>query len=85
VAIRTLPSGVSWKRRVREAARYRTEAVESSSPRIKPTEDAKLPEQERLQRRLADLERQASTFEQERREWRVREAVTQAAVKLGYP
>jgi hypothetical protein len=67
----------------REAARYRTEAAKLKSEK-QAAEDAKLPEQERLQRRLADLERQASTFEQERREWRVREAVTQAAVKLGF-
>jgi hypothetical protein len=62
----------------RLAARYRTERRKLESE-IKATEDAKLPEQERLQRRLADLERQASSHEQERRDWQVREAVTRSA------
>jgi hypothetical protein len=67
----------------RLAARDRTERRKLEEA-IKATEDAKLPEQERLQRRLADLERQASSHEQERRDWQVREAVTQSASKLGY-
>jgi hypothetical protein len=61
----------------RLAARDRTERRKLEEA-IKATEDAKLPEQERLQRRLADLERQASSHEQER------EAVTRSASKLGY-
>jgi hypothetical protein len=67
----------------RLAARDRTERRKLEEA-IKATEDAKLPEQERLQRRLADLERQASSHEQERRDWQVREAVTRSASKLGY-
>jgi hypothetical protein len=67
----------------RLAARDRTERRRLEEA-IKATEDAKLPEQERLQRRLADLERQASSHEQERRDWQVREAVTRSASKLGY-
>jgi hypothetical protein len=67
----------------REAARHRTDANRLKSEK-QAAEDAKLPEQERLQRRLADLERQASSHEQERRDWQVREAVTRSASKLGY-
>jgi hypothetical protein len=67
----------------RLAARDRTERRKLEEA-IKATEDAKLPEQERLQRRLADLERQASSHEQERRDWQVREAVTRSASRLGY-
>jgi hypothetical protein len=66
-----------------DAARYRKKAGLLESEK-KAAEDAKLPEQERLQRRLADLERQASSHEQERRDWQVREAVTRSASKLGY-
>jgi hypothetical protein len=66
-----------------DAARYRKKAGTLESEK-KAAEDAKLPEQERLLKRVADLERLNSTYEQERQDWRTREAVTRSAVRLGF-
>lgn len=67
----------------REAARYRTENKRLSDA-ARAAEDAKLPEQERLQRRVAELERAGTEHETERQDWRIRETVMTSAVRLGY-
>jgi hypothetical protein len=67
----------------REAAKYRTEARKLTDA-IKAAEDAKLPEQERLQRRLAELEAAHTEHERERAEWTTQAAVTKAALRLGF-
>jgi hypothetical protein len=67
----------------REAARHRTEN-RTLRDTVKASEDAKLPEQERQQRRLAELERREAEWERERQDWRMRESVTRSALKLGF-
>jgi hypothetical protein len=67
----------------KEAGKYRTEAQKAKDA-AKAAEDAKLPEQERVQRRLAELEQANAAHERERTEWRTQAAVTKAALRLGF-
>jgi hypothetical protein len=61
--------------------RERAKALEAEKT---AAETAKLPEQERLQRRLVELERAEAEHERERQDWRLRDAVTTTALRLGY-
>lgn len=65
-----------------EAAGYRKRVRELEQV-AKQNEDAKLSETERLQKRLAELERQQSTYEQERQERTLRYEVMLAAGRMG--
>lgn len=67
----------------REAQRLRGERQKAIDA-AKAVEDAKLPEQERLQRRLAELEQANTEHERERSEWTTQAAVTKAALRLGF-
>lgn len=59
-----------------EAAKYRT--------RAKTLEDAQKTDAERQAERIAELEREKSTWDLERQDWQTRESVTHAALRLGY-
>lgn len=50
----------------------------------KAADDAKLPEQERQTRRIAELEQQIAAHQAEKTEWTTQAAVTRAALKLGF-
>lgn len=50
----------------------------------KAADDAKLPEQERLQRRVKELEDATAAHERERADWLTRDAVGRAALRLGF-
>lgn len=67
----------------REAAKHRTD-LQKLRDAAKAAEDAKLPEQERMQRRVSELETAAAEHERERVEWRVQAAVTRSALQLGF-
>lgn len=67
----------------REAAKYRTEAQRLAGA-AKKAEEALLPEQERLQRRVTELEAATAAHERERADWMTREAVGRAATRLGF-
>lgn len=66
-----------------EAAKYRREA-RSLTEAAQAAENAKLPEQERKDRRLAELEAAQKGWDRERKDWRTEKAVVQTAVRLGY-
>lgn len=67
----------------REAAKNRTE-LKRLQDAAKAAADASLPEQERLQNRLAELERANTEHERERAEWTTQAAVTKSALRLGF-
>jgi len=66
----------------REAAEYRKRLRELEA-KVKADEDAKLTEAERLQNRLAELERQQAEYERERQERTLKYEIMLAANKLG--
>ena len=66
----------------KESAAYRKRAQEAEA-RAKALEDAKLSETERMQNRLAELERQQADHERERQEWTLRQEVNAAANAMG--
>jgi len=66
----------------REAAEYRKRLRELET-KVKADEDAKLTEAERLQHRLAELERQQAEYERERQERTLKYEIMLAANKLG--
>jgi len=65
-----------------EAAEYRKK-LRDLEAKVKADQDAKLSEAERLQNRLAELEREQAMYQQERQERTVRYEVMLAASKLG--
>lgn len=67
----------------REAAKYRTENQRLAGA-AKKAEEALLPEQERLQRRVTELEAATAAHERERADWQTRDAVGRAALRLGF-
>lgn len=67
----------------REAAKYRTENQRLTGA-AKKAEEALLPEQERLQRRVTELEAATQAHERERADWQTRDAVGRAALRLGF-
>lgn len=67
----------------REAAKHRTEAQKLRTA-AQVAEDAKLPEQERQTKRLAELEKAEADHARERADWQVQQAVTRSAVRLGF-
>lgn len=67
----------------KEAAKSRLE-LKKLHDEAQAAADAKLPEQERLQRRLAELEQAQTEHERERTEWRTQAAVTKTALRLGF-
>ncbi len=81
VDVAALQRELSEARRI--AARDRTE-LRKLAEAAKAADDAKLPEQDRLQRRLAELERNVADHDRERAEWQTQAAVTRAALRLGF-
>jgi len=69
-----------------EAAEYRKRLRELEG-KVKADEEAKLTEQERLQKRLAELERQQAEWERERQEIILQRTVENVALRMGikYP
>ena len=65
-----------------EAAEYRKK-LRDLEAKVKADQDAKLSEAERLQNRLAELEREQAMYQQERQERTVRYEVMLAASRLG--
>lgn len=65
------------------AAKWKTEA-ETAQKALKTFQDAQLSESEKRDQRLAELEREKSTWDLERQDWQTRESVTHAALRLGY-
>lgn len=65
-----------------EAAEYRKRLRELEG-KVKADEEAKMTEQERLQKRLAELERAQADWERERQEIMLQRHIENAAVKLG--
>lgn len=65
-----------------EAAEYRKRLRELES-KVKADEEAKLTEQERLQKRLAELERAQADWERERQEILLQRHIENTAAKLG--
>lgn len=65
-----------------EAAEYRRRLRELET-KVKADEEAKLSETEKLQKRLAELERQQATYERERQERTLKYETMLAASKLG--
>lgn len=66
-----------------EAARYRREARTLTEAAEKAAQ-ASLPEQERKEKRLAELEAKDVEHERTRKEWATEKVVVQAAVRLGF-
>lgn len=67
----------------REAAKYRTERQQAQE-RLQKLEEANLTESERLQRRVADFERQQGEWNEERQALRVGQNVTAEAARMGF-
>jgi len=66
----------------REAAEYRKK-LRDLEQTVKQHEEAKLPESERLQKRLAELEREQANYQRERQERTLKYETMLAASKLG--
>ncbi|MEM4406545.1 MAG: hypothetical protein QXS68_05815 [Candidatus Methanomethylicaceae archaeon] len=74
---------IEYVRKLRaEAAEYRRRLRELES-RVKAEEESKLTEQEKLQKRLAELEKAQADWERERQEILLQRYVENAAVRLG--
>jgi cell wall-associated NlpC family hydrolase len=72
---------IDAERTARRDAEQRAKAAEEE---LKKLRDASLSDSERRDKRLAELERAQASFEIERQDWRLRDAVTRTAMRLGY-